>query len=440
MCVSFDRLTKTWWGPENPPAFNPRASIGEVIFYSLKRDAKRVAQINADDDTNLTFGQILSKSIRIAENLTKIGMKKGNIITLISKNNSELSSILFGSLMAGLAVSTLDPTFGTTDFLHMFKITNPKLIFCEPENLLHVKQALTLSGLSSKIIIIGNDSRSELTLKQLQVPVVNEDTYVPCVINSPESKIALIVCSSGTTGLSKGVCLSHAQLIAYTLRVWPVKSDDVTLAFSSLYWITGMATLLLGTVSGATRIITTKPFSPEWLLDIIERFKVTQFFAPPGYLAQLLDCRQTKRANLSSITSCITGGSAVLEELRRSVSKLFPNADVYVAYGLSELGATATSNFPLIKPGSVGKPVFGAIFKIIDGNGNKLGPNEKGEICIKFEYSFLGYMGNEEQTRAIRDADNWIHTGDLGYFDDEHFLFIVGRSKEIIKYRNFQVT
>lgn len=364
MVAYYDQLTKLWWGPENPPAFNPRASISDVIFYSLKRNPNNVAQINADDGVTLTFGQILINSIRIAENLRKIGLQKGNIVSLISRNNSDVASILFGSLMMGLSVSTLDPSFQTEDFHHMFKITKPKLIFCEPHNFGYVKQALTLVGVSPKIIIIGNDAQSDLPLKQLLQPVPHEAIYTPDIISHPESKIALIICSSGTTGLSKGVCLTHAQLISYTLRCWPLESHDVTMAFSSLYWITGVGTLLAGTVAGATRVITTQSFTPELQLDLIERYKLTVAFSPPSHIAQLIEYPRTKKADFSSVKQYVTGGSAVLEDLRKALSDLLPNGEVYVAYGMSELGSVATTNYPHLKAGSVGQPTFGAIFKV----------------------------------------------------------------------------
>lgn len=365
MCASYDPETKVWAGAQNPPPFNPRASIGDVLLYCMQRNSRKVAQINANDGVELTYQEIMTKSIRVAENLRRLGLKQEDVVAVISRNNSEIASVLFGTLILGLAVNTLDPSFQTDDLAHMLKITRPKLVFCEPHNLLYVNGAIAKIGsYFPKIVLIGAEADGCLPLTELLRPVANEDCYTPDIIPSSESKIALIVCSSGTTGMSKGVCLSHAQLIAYSRRAWSFYSHDISLAFSSLYWITGIVNLLAGTMEGATRVITEQTFTPELLLDIIEQYKLTAIFSPPSHLAQLLECPRYKSADLSSVERIYTGGSVVLEDLRQQVSDILPNGDVIVVYGLSEIGSTAAMNVPKLKPGSAGRPAPGAFLKV----------------------------------------------------------------------------
>lgn len=376
MEVKYDPVEKTWSGPQLQSIYNPKTSIGEIIFCSLKRNPKNVAQINADDQVTLTYEQILAKSILVAENLAQLGFIRGDIIALVSRNNSELSSIFFGCLMQGLVVNTLDPTFLTDDILHMFKATKPKLVFCEAHNEVYVKEAIAQLSLVSKIVIIGdNISNGDITLEQLYQPVdVDvEKPFYPTLISNPKTTTALIVCSSGTTGLPKGVCLSHSQVVSYLTHNPILSNQDVMLAFSSLYWVTGIMTLMQGTVAGAKRIVTTRPFSPDFLLDLIEQYKLTYIFSPPSYVADLMEHPRTKTTDFSSVTCYLTGGSLVLEELRKALDNLLPNGVCHIGYSMTEILSLGTSIFASTKPArhspksiaaSVGKPHIGTRFKV----------------------------------------------------------------------------
>lgn len=261
----------------------------------------------------------------------------------------------------------------------------------------------------------------------------------PTQIGDGSKLPAVIICSSGTTGLSKGVTLSHAQLLDKLIYLWDSDSDDTILCFSSLYWLSGLAILIHGIIKGATRIITTEEFSPELALKMIEKYKVTTVMSPPSQLGLILQSPLVEKINLSSVTSYFCGGSPVPNYFIEQMNKLLKNGKVIVAYGLSEIAGICTMNNSGIKT-SIGQLAPMVLMKIISEDGTLQGVEENGEICTRSYYTFLGYFGDEKETKTMLDSEGWLHTGDIGHFDKNGNLFIVDRKKDILKYKNYQIS
>uniref|UniRef100_A0A336MBN5 CSON014466 protein n=1 Tax=Culicoides sonorensis TaxID=179676 RepID=A0A336MBN5_CULSO len=443
---NYDSINKIWSSNNQKSIFNPETSVGEIVLYSLERTPDKICEISDDYGSFLTCLEVRKRSIQVAKCLTNIGVKFGDICAIVSKNNPEVSSVAFGCLFIGSPLNTLDPSFDQKDFCHMLGLTRPKIIFAESSVVNEIQSACNKIKLQAKIYCFTNKDGTVTddidSVKSLFDPnhiIEDFEEYFPVQIPNTRKHIAFIICSSGTSGLSKGVCTSHAQIVAQTLRFWPIHSSDTIFAFSSLYWITGIMTLLRGVVEGSIRINTCQPFTPEYYLKLIEKHRITNAFVPPSQMALMLECEDIKNAVLSSFQRCYTGGSFVLEELRMEFEKQLGNdGKVIVGYGMSEIASSCTINFKR-KPGSVGGVVNEHQIKIVSEDGESLGPGEKGEICILPPVLFLGYYGNEEQLNDILDSEGWLHSGDLGYFDSDGYLFIVGRKKEMIKFRNHQI-
>ena len=257
---------------------------------------------------------------------------------------------------------------------------------------------------------------------------------------SDSSKVCIaILCSSGTTGNSKGVRLSHAQCMNMLMSQSGF-IDSFMLCFSSLYWISGFLTLLKMTLNGGKRLITSKPFNPELQMEMIETFGITNILSSPNNVALMIHSPKWKEANLSSIKHYLIGGSFTSEIIRYELQEKLCGS-VFVGYGMTEVGGVimlTTANEPPSK--TVGKLTNNVELKIVDDNGDSVRENVNGEICIRTKYDFLGYVGNEEATSEMLDADNWLHSGDLGYMDEGENLYVLDRKKFIIKYMNYQVS
>lgn len=281
----------------------------------------------------------------------------------------------------------------------------------------------------------------------------------------------MIICSSRTTGLSKGeklkdyflkdllrslirslfitvhceigVRLSHAALLEATSPFNHFSGicscDDVLLCFSSLYWLSGLLILLKSTFCGSTQIITTKIFAPDLQLHLIEKYKVTQTFNAPHHFVLMMKSANFSKTDLSSLKYALVGGAKVPLHVKNKMSYHLPNGSVTVGYGMSETSCMLSFDCPISDKDTVGRLVNGVQMKIIDVQGNKCGINEDGEICVKVHHEFLGYYANQA-TQKLLDEEGFIMSGDIGHFDEDGDLFIVDRKKDLLKYCGFQIS
>lgn len=235
-----------------------------------------------------------------------------------------------------------------------------------------------------------------------------------------------------------GVCLSHAAFLDALTQTDLIKSSDVAICFSSLYWLSGWAVLFMGMMSGATRIITTQTYSPELQLRLIEKYKVSFALNAPHHVVQMLKSERLQQTDLSSQKFQLVIGAKTPLHVQADFNAHLPNGKVHVSYGLSEIAGILTINSN--GNDSVGQVVNCSTVKIIDDDGNRCGIGENGEICIKSNYKFLGYYGNQSATDELHDDDGFILTADIGHFDEHGDLFIVDRKKDLIKYCAFQIS
>lgn len=234
--------------------------------------------------------------------------------------------------------------------------------------------------------------------------------------------------------------MSHALLLDKSTRLTSIASGEVLFAFSSIYWLSGIANLLKATYYGAIRIITTKSYSPEYFLELIEKYKITHVFASSQQIYSILKHERINSTDLSSVLSLAISGQKFSTDECSVIRKNFKNAVPYNMFGLSELGgAVAISRgFQLPLYGS-GKLVNGIKIKITDENGNRFGIGERGRISVQTDYFFIGYYG-KKGIESIIDQENFLNTGMIGYFDVFGYLHVLGRDDEMIKYQNVRIS
>lgn len=256
-------------------------------------------------------------------------------------------------------------------------------------------------------------------------------------LDNVANSTAVILCSSGTTGQPKGVCRSHSQLIYHSFPHWDIHYDkqEVLFNFSTIYWATGIEFLIIGSLYGGLRVITTEAFEPKLMFDICSCFNVTTVCSATFAVSKIL--QDLEMQPFESVRGFMVGGSVVTESMCKSFQLLLPNGKVWACYGCSENGFLADS-LRVSRYGSCGIPSQNVLIKIIDKDGNSLGPNQTGEICVKTKILFSGYFEDPEVTSKTI-VNGWIELGDIGYFDDDGFLFFVSRKKEMLKYNGYQV-
>lgn len=236
--------------------------------------------------------------------------------------------------------------------------------------------------------------------------------------------------------------MSHAAFLDLMIRTSAlVNYSDVLLCFSSLYWLSGTITLLLGTLNGGTRIITTQRFTPELQLELIKKYRISYTLNASHQIALITKCERFHTADLSSWRILSVGGSKVPFHLKSQLIPRIPNGCVAVAYGMSEIAGCLVFDYPTVPDkDTVGRLSGGSCVKIVNDNGERCGVDVDGEICIKMKYKFLGYYGNQQATDELFDAEGFIQSGDIGHFDADGNLYVVDRKKELLKYCNFQIS
>lgn len=216
-----------------------------------------------------------------------------------------------------------------------------------------------------------------------------------------------------------------------------INTSDVLLCFQSLYGLSAWCFLLWGTVSGATRIITTQSFDADFHLSLIEKYKVTYAHNPPHQLALILKSDRLDHTDLSSLRYQSSSGSPVPLHMKREMFARMKNGTFYSRYGMTEASGLMTLGSNISD--SVGQLWSFCTVKIIDAHGNRCGVAEDGEICFRSNYKFLKYYGNEAATCASFDDEGFFLTGDIGHFDDDGNLYIVDRKKDIIICKGYHI-
>jgi 4-coumarate--CoA ligase len=248
--------------------------------------------------------------------------------------------------------------------------------------------------------------------------------------------------SSGTTGLPKGVMLTHRNLVANLAQSGAVNDfapDDVGLVAIPMFHIYGLNGLMNAFLAHSVPFVTLPRFDLEQVLSHIQEHRVTRFYAVPPIMLALSQHPLVDEYDLSSLRSIACAAAPLGPELAGEVSARI-DCHVYQAFGMTELSPMShTTILPDIKPGSSGVTAPNTESQIVDESGRSLGVDEVGQLLVRGPQVMAGYLNNPDATAATIDGDGWLHTGDLARIDADGHLFIVGRVKELIKYNGFQV-
>lgn len=258
----------------------------------------------------------------------------------------------------------------------------------------------------------------------------------------------MIMCSSGTTGFAKGVQLSQSGIIATASNIKEFvfnksnigDKEIVILGLLPLFHVFGSLVLICSIANLSGKIVMLPKFEEKSFLRSFEKYRCTVAFLVPPLLVFLAKSARVDQYDLSSLKLIICGAAPISKELEQSVKKrLKTNLVIKQLYGMTELTSIVLLQKGIVKPGSVGDVNENVYAKVIDANGTGLGANQTGELCFKGSLIMMGYISDTSATNAIIDDEGWLHTGDVGYYDNDFQFYIVDRLKELIKYKGYQV-
>ncbi|KAK1275431.1 4-coumarate--CoA ligase 2 [Acorus gramineus] len=414
-------------------------------FENLSSLQTHPCLINGSTGETLTYPQVELASRRVAAGLRRLGIRQYDVIMCLLPNSPEFVFTFLAASFLGATTTTANPFYTPQETAKQAKACLAKLVVTQSSYVDKV------ADLGVTIVCVDSDRTPEGCVPFSELASADE-TELPEVDIKPDDVVALPY-SSGTTGLPKGVMLTHRGLVTSVAQQVDgenpnlyFNSEDVILCVLPLFHIYSLNSVLLcGLRAGATILIMSK-FEVVALMELVQRYKVTIApFVPPIVLA-LAKSADLDKYDLSSVRTLMSGAAPMGKELEDALRTKIPKAKLGQGYGMTEAGpvlsmclAFAKEPFE-IKSGSCGTVVRNAELKIVDPDtGVSLPRNQAGEICIRGKQIMKGYLNDLEATERTIDKEGWLHTGDIGLVDDDEEIFIVDRLKELIKYKGFQV-
>ena len=411
-------------------------SITDFTLRMADELADKPAVIDGPSGRTQTFGELKQGIQLIAGGLAARGFGPGSTLALMSPNVPEYASFFHGAALAGGTVTTINPTYTAGEVTHQLNDSGATILVTISMFLDVAREAAVGTSVTEIATIDPVDGVPSmfdfLTSEPLTEQVPVDTATVPVVLPY----------SSGTTGRSKGVVLSHDNLTAnieQCRHVLTYGKDDVALAILPFFHIYGMQVLMNGLLANGVTIVTMPRFDLEQALTIIQNHKVTWFFAVPPIVLALAKHPMVDEYETDSLNVIFSGAAPLSGELGDEAAGRL-GCDVIQGYGMTELSPVSHATVPgQSKAGSSGVTVSNTECRIVDAEGNDLGLNEDGELWVRGPQVMKGYLNNVEATEATIDSDGWLHTGDVAHFDEDGHIFIIDRIKELIKYKGFQV-
>ncbi len=420
----------------------PNVSVYEFLFGDLTdEDALRIALVDGPTGAETTYGQLVGQINGIAGALAARGAGVGTVIGVLCPNVPIFASVFHGILRSGATATTINSLYTPEEIANQLRDSGASFLFTVSPLLPQAIQAATAVGIDAEHLIVidgadGHPSVKDLLMQQAPAPEVSFD---------PATHLAVLPYSSGTTGLAKGVKLSHTNLVANVEQCRPVldvERDDRVLALLPFFHIYGMTVLLNIALKRRARLVTMPKFDLPEFLRIIQEHGCTYLFIAPPIAVALAKHPLIDQFDLSSVRALLSGAAPLDSALANAVAARL-STRVRQGYGMTEMSPVSHVIPPDrddIRLGSIGVPVANVVCRIVDvETGEDVGVGETGELLVQGPNIMLGYLGRDDATRDTLDPDGFLHTGDIARIDEDGVFWIVDRLKELIKYKGYQV-
>jgi long-chain acyl-CoA synthetase len=467
------------WPPGLPRSLEyPEVPVGSILRAAVRRWGDRPAFI--DHDVPLTFEELGRRAHAVAGWLADHGIGRGDVVAVHIPNCRQYPPIYYGIMLAGATFSPTNPLLPAADLAAQLTDAGAKLLVTWDQVLPFVRTALAQTPVET-VVVTGEahitDFAARLDLEDGDVDLAEllagdpTDRHLDADVD-PAGDLAHLAYTGGTTGVSKGVELPHRAVVTNVLQsaCWTSGSlpeldeaGDVTVRqvlgeehyptrlgqariVNLTPWFHAMGAIgyLNGMVMGGTTTVIHMRFDPVKYVEDAVRYKVTAIGGAPPVFVALLQVPGIEDADLSHVRGVSSGAAPLPVSLIERLKALLPDAVIGEGYGLTEVTMQATGNPSFLsgtrKAGTVGVPIFDTEITIRPlGGGDPLPPGERGEVCIRGPQVMRGYAHRPEATAESIDADGWFHSGDVGILDEDGYLSIVDRTKDMLLYKGYNV-
>lgn len=388
-------------------------------------------------DQRITYAQMNERANRVANYLKAQGAKKGDVVSSMVLNSPEVYYNMFGSQKLGCIAGTINFMLKAPEIAHVLDDSKPKIVFVGSEYMEEFAKGLKMARIKPTVVEVvtgvAHDIKiAETTMADILAKYPADEALVEISREDP----FMLLYSSGTTGRPKGILIankSEMSICKARTLIGISQPDDTYIVFLPMFHTNPLCCWTYPMIYQGTRICIRKMFSPTDFWPSLLENEITLVQGVPtmyNYIFNSIDPNSFDRSKLK-LRYAFSGAASMPPELIRGFKERF-NVTVCEGYGLTEVTGYSTSNAGVApKPGSIGVAVAGQEIEIMDETNNIQPYGEKGEICIKGEANMICYYNNPEAT-AETIIDGWLHTGDMGYMDEEGYIFISGRKKEMI--------
>ena len=432
-------------GPQRP-SLAPYESypLYELLDRAARRLPEKIALI--DGERSFTYKELSEYSKRFAAALMSLGVNKGDRVGILAPNCVEFVIAFYGIVRAGATVTTVNSGYREREIAHQLNDSGARVLIVD-ETLLETAEAAkeTVADLDLLVIKRGSDDTEAfwgLIARAAAIP--------PLVSIDPREDVAVLPYSSGTTGLSKGVMLTHSNLVCNVQQLLgrrgeaaAPREDDVILVHLPLFHIYGMNVLMNMAIGAAGTQVMMGRFDMDLLLTLMSRHRVTILPSVPPVGLGLTQYPGVSQHDLSALRFAFFGAAPMSADLQTRIQDTL-EAPVFQGYGLTETSPVTNYDYmepERCRPGSSGPALADTEQKVVDlETGSKELPlGETGELLVRGPQVMKGYYNNSEATAETITEDGWLHTGDIVRMDPDRYVWVLDRKKELIKYKGFQV-
>ncbi len=458
MTMTWAEASETLTGPggEFELTTVPIRGVDTKVFAKAPgslRDLFAIAGLHGDteylvyEDERWTYADVAAQIAQLGDVLVNdYGVRPGDRVALAMRNHPEWITAFAAIVSVGGVAVALNAWWLADELAYGISDSGSRVVICDEQRLALMRP------------LIGEDLRAIVVRAEGDLPegaarlesVLRDGGTLPAVDIDTDDN-ATILYTSGTTGNPKGAVSTHRAvltgLLGFACRAAtaaiasPEKTNPDDAVFPPcfilcvpLFHVTGLVPVMLGTFVSGARLVMTYKWDAERVLELIERERVTQFVGVPTMSWELLEAPSFASRDTSSLATIGGGGAPAPAELVRRIEDNFAKGRPSIGYGMTEtnaLGPQNTGDDYMAKPTSVGRPPANMDIRIIDEAGNEVGVGERGEICFKGANLISGYWNKPEAT-AETIQDGWLRSGDIGYVDEDGFIFVADRAKDMV--------